>query len=49
MWCYVLYAHSNTISNRIWICVAIIYHLQIQIKIIIYNFVTIVILYLWRN
>jgi hypothetical protein len=27
-----LYAHLNTISNRIWICVAIIYHLQIQIN-----------------
>jgi hypothetical protein len=29
-----LYAHLNTISNRIWICVAIIYHLRIQIKLL---------------
>jgi hypothetical protein len=29
-----LYAQLNTISNRIWICVAIIYHLQIQIKLL---------------
>jgi hypothetical protein len=29
-----LYAHLNTISNRIWICVAIIYNLQIQIKLL---------------
>jgi hypothetical protein len=29
-----LYAHLNTISNRIWICVAIIYHEQIQIKLL---------------
>jgi hypothetical protein len=29
-----LYAHLNTISNSIWICVAIIYHLQIQIKLL---------------
>jgi hypothetical protein len=29
-----LYEHLNTISNRIWICVAIIFHLQIQIKLL---------------
>jgi hypothetical protein len=29
-----LYAHLNTISNHIWICVVIIYHLQIQIKLL---------------
>jgi hypothetical protein len=28
------YAHLNIISNRIWIFVAIIYHLQIQIKLL---------------
>jgi hypothetical protein len=29
-----LYAHLNTISNRIWICVVIICHFQIQIKLL---------------
>jgi hypothetical protein len=31
-----LYARLNTISNRIWICVAIIYHLQIQINYLLF-------------